>query len=412
MMVFPAMMVIPTPVSVLEKIMQIHPLCDACLGRLYRPHFQDLTNKERGADIRAYFKLDVGTEAVDCWLCEGLTDEIAQFCTLACESLNDYEFDSFLVGSRVDDDVIARQHQLEENLEISDAEPVKMELNRRIGKQLSEMLDKQVDFSNPDIVVVVDTSYDVVHLQIKSLYLYGRYRKLVRGIPQTRWPCRVCRGKGCRKCEFTGKMYPSSVEELIAAPVEKKLMARNYAFHGSGREDIDALMLGTGRPFVLEIKNPKKRTLDFRSITKEINTSANGQIEIEKLRLSDKDEIVRLKNADFRKTYRVTLEAASILEEENLKKGALALRGATIRQFTPIRVAHRRAHKIRERTIYRINIESVKDTRAQIVLETESGTYIKELISGDNGRTQPNISDLIGIPCIVKELDVIDIKGE
>ncbi len=412
MMVFPAMMVIPTPASVLEKIMRMHPICDACLGRLYRPHFQNLTNKERGAEIRAQFKMDVGIESGDCWLCEGLIDEIPQFCTLASDSLNDYEFDSFLVGSRVDDDVIARQHQLEEDLEISDAEPVKMELNRRIGKQLSEMLDKQVDFSNPDIVVVVDTSYDVIQLQIKSIYLYGRYRKLVRGIPQTRWPCRICRGKGCRKCEFTGKMYPISVEELVAKPVEKLVDGQNYAFHGSGREDIDALMLGTGRPFVLEIKNPKKRTLNFKQVTKAINEEAQGQIEVTNLRESTKDEIVRLKNADFRKTYRIILEGSSILEEEKLKKGALALRGATIRQFTPTRVAHRRAHKIRERTIYKVNVESVKDTRAQLVLETESGTYIKELVSGDNGRTQPNLSDLIGIPCIVKELDVIDIKGE
>jgi tRNA U54 and U55 pseudouridine synthase Pus10 len=34
------------------------------------------------------------------------------------------------------------------------------------------------------------------------------------------------------------------------------------------------------------------------------------------------------------------------------------------------------------------------------------------LVSGDQERTKPSISEKIGIPCIVKELDVIEIKGE
>jgi len=37
---------------------------------------------------------------------------------------------------------------------------------------------------------------------------------------------------------------------------------------------------------------------------------------------------------------------------------------------------------------------------------------VKELISGDNGKTKPNISEMIGIPCKVKELDVLEVNGE
>ena len=45
-------------------------------------------------------------------------------------------------------------------------------------------------------------------------------------------------------------------------------------------------------------------------------------------------------------------------------------------------------------------------------VEAESGTYIKELISGDEGRTKPSISEMINNPCKVIELDVLEIKGE
>jgi len=75
-------------------------------------------------------------------------------------------------------------------------------------------------------------------------------------------------------------------------------------------------------------------------------------------------------------------------------------------------VAHRRANKIRERKIYNCELESVEGSIARLTIETQSGTYIKELVSGDSGRTTPNISEMIGIPCKVKELDVIEIKGE
>ena len=50
------------------------------------------------------------------------------------------------------------------------------------------------------------------------MFLYGRYRKLSRELPQTRarWRCPACRGPGCAACGGTGRQFASSVEELIA----------------------------------------------------------------------------------------------------------------------------------------------------------------------------------------------------
>jgi tRNA pseudouridine synthase 10 len=254
--------------------------------------------------------------------------------------------------------------------------------------------------------------FNVVSLQISSLFIYGRYRKLQRGIPQTKWPCQICRGKGCKKCNYTGKLYEITIEELVAQKALEFSEGTDESFHGSGREDIDALMLGNGRPFILEIKNPKIRSIDLDRLEKEINTMAKNKVEVMRLRFSSRGEIARIKAAEFRKTYRVTFEAAEPLNKEKLIKVAQALQGKLIKQLTPTRVAHRRAHKIRERTIYNCTIESVEGIRARLLLETESGTYVKEFISGDEKKTQPNLSELIGIPCKVTELDVIDVKGE
>ncbi len=395
-----------------EKTVSAYHLRDSCLGRLFRQIEKGSTNKQKGTLIRNNLKQSKKTHAKDCWLCEGLTGETDHFVDLISDALKEYEFDTFLIGSKIDEDIVEREKELWDFISSEDFEPIKMEINREVGKILEEKLGKTVDFEKPDITVIVDTAFDVVNLQIRPLFIYGRYKKFKRGIPQTKWPCRICRGKGCSSCNYTGKMYETSVEELISKKALKLTKGNDESFHGCGREDIDALMLGSGRPFVLEIKNPKKRTIDLAILTSEINSYTKDRVEISNLRFSDRKEIARIKNAEFQKTYYIIIEGEKPIKKEKLKEVAQILQGKTIKQLTPTRVAHRRANKIRERKIYNCELESVEGSIARLTIETQSGTYIKELVSGDSGRTTPNISEMIGIPCKVKELDVIEIKGE
>ena len=395
-----------------EKTLDKYQLCDCCLGRLFRQIETGSTNNQKGELIRNNLKYEKKTIVKDCWLCEGLLDEIEHFANLVSDAVKEYEFDTFLIGSKIDEDILDREKELWDFIKSEDAEPIKMEINREVGKILEKKLGKTVDFEIPTIMAVIDTAFDVVNLQISSLFIYGRYKKLKRGIPQTKWSCRICRGKGCKACNYTGKMYDTSVEELTSKKALELTKGNDESFHGSGREDVDALMLGNGRPFVLEIKNPKIRGIDLSVFEKKTNNYAKDKIEINNIRFSDRNEIVRIKSAEFRKTYRIVLEGEKPINKEKLKEVAQILQGKTIKQFTPTRVAHRRVNKVRERKIYNCDIESVEGAIARITVEAESGTYLKELISGDNGKTKPNISEMIDIPCTVKELDVIEIKGE
>ena len=395
-----------------EQLLHDYKLCDSCLGRLFRKEIKDSTNSQKGQFIRKQLHHVEKTTTHDCWLCEGLIDEIPHFSKIIADSIKDYEFETFLIGSKIDEDIQEREQHLWKHLNLQEAEPIKMEINREIGKILEPQFRKTVDIKNPEIMAVIDTTYDIISLQITSLFIYGRYKKLLRGIPQTKWPCQICRGKGCKKCNYTGKLYQTTVEELIAQKALEFTKGTDESFHGSGREDIDALMLGSGRPFVLEIKNPKKRNIDLQFLEKETNQASKNKVEINSLRFSNRDEVARIKKAEFRKTYRVTLEATQPLNKEKLIKVAQTLQDKPIKQLTPTRVAHRRANKIRDRIIYNCTIESVEDVIAILTLEAESGTYIKEFVSGDDNKTKPNLSELIGIPCKVKELDVIDVKGD
>ena len=399
-------------IKIAEKSLSKYKLCDHCLGRLFAKINSGITNKERADQIRKYMKNHKKIDTDNCYICSGLFNEIQHFTDLISESLEDYEFETFLIGIKIDEDILDREQELLDFTGSEYAESIKTELKREIGKILEKKFNKEVDFEKPTIMAVIDTSFDTVNLQIKSLFIYGRYKKYKRDIPQTKWFCRICRGKGCRKCSYTGKMYKTSVEELVAKKTLERTEGSGESFHGCGREDIDARMLGNGRPFILEIEDPKIRNLDLAKLEREINLYGKDKIEVTDLRFSNRDEIARIKEADFRKIYRVVLTTEKAINKEKLKKAALTLRGKILSQFTPSRVARRRANITRDRKIYSCNIESVDGVMATLVIEAESGTYIKELISGDDGRTRPSISEMIGVPCKVIELDVIEIKGE
>lgn len=206
-------------------------------------------------------------------------------------------------------------------------------------------------------------------------------------------------------------MYQESVDELIRPAVIEALQAEDTVFHGAGREDIDARMLGTGRPFVVEAVNPKVRTVDLEELQKEINRRALGKVEVQDLAPTDAATIEYLKEAAFRKTYSALVRLGAEIPEEKLKSVLKELVGS-VDQRTPTRVSHRRADKLRIRKVYSADLLEVAGPTARIIIRGDSGLYIKELISGDGGRTRPSLADALRVDAMVIELDVIDVGGE
>ncbi len=395
------------------KIQNDHLLCNDCLGRLCRTkETRDLSEKQRGRQYRSDRFKDKSITHKECCFCQGVLDEISHFVEVIKEDLKLYEFSTFLIGCKLPDDIIDKEKEIIKTYNLEDVDPLKMQINREIGAALEKEWKKEVSFDDPDIVIVIDTSFDVLHLQIRSVYFYGRYNKFSRSIPQTHWSCRICQGIGCRECNYRGKLYTTSVEELTASPLLEVTKGQSESFHGCGREDVDARMLGSGRPFVVEIKNPMIRSIDCNKAEKRINEKGKDKIKINSLKKTTKEDIERLKKATFNKKYEVLIEGKSEFDDKKLKSACKLLTGVTLDQSTPSRVAHRRADKIRRRKIYKCDVAWLEGNRARLQLETESGTYVKELISGDNGRTRPNLSKLIGNPSYVLELDVLEIMGE
>ncbi|MBF4468913.1 MAG: tRNA pseudouridine(54/55) synthase Pus10, partial [Methanobrevibacter arboriphilus] len=79
------------------------------------------------------------------------------------------------------------------------------------------------------------------------------------------------------------------------------------------------------------------------------------------------------------------------------------------KQRTPQRVSHRRADKVREREVKEVSTNLINSNTFEMIVKTQGGLYIKELISSDNSRTNPSVSQILNTKSICKELDVIEV---
>ena len=401
-------------------------ICNHCLGRKFSDCVEGNGNEERGVKIREALNLEPYLPTTDdnnrnekCVICNDLFEDInTKVLDLVNEKIEflKVEFDTFVVGCKLPKEIVEKDQEISDKFDF-DVEIIKKEVNRETGKMLEANLKQNVDFDGEDVLVMVDFRRILkenienpikVRLQINPIFIEGRYRKLVRGIPQTKWPCTKCKGKGCEECNFTGKQYPESVEELLSEVVLKHTNGYEAKFHGAGREDIDVRMLGTGRPFVLEIKEPKIRKINLEKIAEEVAVSAKGKTEYLNLKFTERKRKAEIKvsSPDTYKVYRALVKCEDDIKEEDLEKLQTL---HMIQQRTPIRVSHRRADKIREKEVKNIEAKFIDSKTFEMIIKTEGGLYIKELISSDEGRSNPSVTEVLGTQAICAELDVIEV---
>ncbi|MBD3406000.1 MAG: tRNA pseudouridine(54/55) synthase Pus10 [Candidatus Lokiarchaeota archaeon] len=438
-----------TMIDVSKTILNEYPLCNECLGRLFAWLATGTTNIQRGRSIKLvllmigdeflrggdrkkaseYLQILAGNGMMKsarrlakdagipfelketCHLCtkdDSVFERIPRITNEVDEILQDYEFDTFLVGSVPFPQLVERQDEICARYNLLNSEPLKSSFNREFGKKLFEKLKREVDFSKPEIVVIYDMLKDQISLQVNPLFIFGKYRKLERGIPQSRWDCGECKGKGCEECDGTGRRYLDSVSEYIGKPAVKIAHAARFKVHAAGREDIDALMLGDGRPFVLELSEPKKRKLNLEVLAHEINKEAYGKIEVHDLEFSERSRAQDLKKdaSENIKEYVASISTEKEISEELLRIAEKRFKDIEIEQRTPNRVAHRRSDLVRVKHVYEIKLKRKEKLLLEGSFKVQGGTYIKELISGDEGRTKPSLTEVLETPCLCTELNV------
>lgn len=387
-------------------------ICPHCFGRKLSTLVRDKSHLEIAKEVCQILEVDL--EDNDCQICDNVFDKITPELFDRIYNKFDYldvEFDTFEVGTIIRKEIKQKDDKLSHELDLN-PESIKKHLNRIIASEIASKRNKKIDLKKQDIVVNVNLkNKGKVRLQINPIYIEGRYNKYVRGIPQTKWPCSYCKGRGCEKCNGTGKQYPESVEELLSEHLLEETRGYAAKFHGAGREDIDVLMLGHGRPFVIEIKEPKTRTVDLEKLEDKVNEINKGKTRYTNFkycRSSRKGEI-KESSPDSYKIYKAKVACSGEYNKDKLKDlESLDM----INQQTPTRVLRRRADKIRNKRVKELSTKVIDDKTFEMTVKTDGGLYIKELISGDNGRTNPNVGEILGVDAICEQLDVVEVGSD
>ncbi|RGB25704.1 hypothetical protein C1646_801714 [Rhizophagus diaphanus] len=240
-------------------------------------------------------------------------------------------------------------------------------------------------------------------LEHSAVYVGGRYIKLSREISQSPW---IINGE---------RLAKTSVSECSGEILREKFRCDDYNFVAAGREDVNVRMLGNGRPFYFEIINPRKPFLSQQELDdaqKEINETQKDLIQINNLTMVTERDLVIIKEGEEtkRKTYSALIWISKIVTPEIIDKiNQYQDKELTINQQTPIRVLQRRAQMIRPKIIYSMKAEALENHFLTMQLQTEAGTYIKEFIHGDLGRTKPSLGDLLDCYADILALDVLEV---
>ena len=286
----------------------------------------------------------------------------------------------------------------------------------------------------------------VVHR--RPMFVKGMYTKSRRDVSQTPFFVPHDDRKGMKKLGVT------SVEEQITGPLATACggisttnnigltggMVYGYVkFHGSGREDMNVRMLLPpqprptnvgGRPFVCEVVDalelPTPQVL--QSFVQTINQTPVAATD-ERNYYGDNEMGVGVSGClDFtpQSSYS-TLQSDTedkvkyygclcwskepIVSDEALQSRlGDALCPIQLQQRTPMRVVHRRVNTVRERAVLSLRATRIDAHHFRLNMSTEAGTYVKEFVHGDLGRTCPSVGTLLGCRVDILELDCEGIK--
>jgi len=315
--------------------------------------------------------------------------------------------------------MLMREAEMATNLLPGQYTSIKNSVNSAIAERIAKATGKKNDQRAADASFEFDFTAKKAIARPMQLYIHGHYIKLARGFCQSRWHCSECGGKGakapaagknegiaCPSCSGSGMNYPS-VEEEIGKILMPVFGAAGCTLHASGREDVDVRCLGNGRPFVMELSSPKKRTANLRSLEKDFGKDEN--VRAIGLCIVHKSFIDSVCNSHFEKEYEAIVSADRALTASDAKKLA-ALSGTALSQHTPTRVLARRTDMLRKRTVYKISAQAIEGGKLKLHILAEAGTYIKEFIHSDDGRTTPSVSSALNCRAACDSLDVVAIR--
>jgi tRNA pseudouridine synthase 10 len=223
-------------------------------------------------------------------------------------------------------------------------------------------------------------------VKTKPVFLYGRYVKDKRGLPQKEESCRDCMGKGCIFCNNHGIVSFDGVEGKISKFLYEKFKTERVKFTWIGGEDKTSLVMGNGRPFFAKLLSPKKRNV---RLAKKSN--------LNEIMIHDLRKIDHIPNGSiqFRSKTKMLVSTKNNLSSNKLKK---------LKQLTDAPIEITDSNKQYKKRIYKLKYKKHSLQSFAVEMEADGGIPIKRLVNGFS--VIPNISSILNTDCFCEKFDV------
>jgi tRNA pseudouridine synthase 10 len=321
-----------------------------------------------------------------------MMDTTGKVAEVAARRARRYQFRTFAVGVTVPEGVQEREDELRSELKLKGKETIKTQAARLVTAQVSHTLRKRVDRQRPDLTLLANFCVGDVSVTSKPVFYYGRYTKPA-GISQRRSFCEQCRGAGCKKCRNTGLERKPSVEEALRAKLADFSGSKKMTFTWLGSEDRESRVYPPGRPFVVEVKNPRKRTFPRKFGARVggglVSVSSGRTLPSKPIRLPA-----------FRFVTRIRATAASRVSAVGLAELELRFRRATVRFDRP----HNRPSM---KTVYRASAKA-KGRTLRIEVELDGGLPVKRFVSGE--LVSPSVSEVLKTEVSCRSFDICGVR--
>jgi len=399
-----------------NEIKKRYNLCIYCLYRQFAPT-RDYNNG------KPYRKRNAEKNSPNsCYICQGSMSQLDSIIKKICDYVQakGYEYESFLLGASLPSVFFEREDSIRARFKLRGKENIKKHFLDELRKKYQKITGKRPEHIAPDITInvvianpVIDQVNDgqnsqnndnnniesnnasqaTVFVKSSPIFLSGRYVKTIRGISQKKDKCRKCSGSGCATCNYMGASQSNSVEAIIGDRLLEITKGDTPKFSWLGGEDKDSLVLGNGRPFVIQILNPMVRWLK-----KDLTISENGICAVLKQR---SPRLSSQLPTHFTTKIKITIHAEHDLPDENLATLSNVLENSE--------VSYKAKSKVVKKKIYSLKAEQIDERTFVLTMIADGGLFIKQFVGGQD-YIEPSISKIIGMKCECVAFDILDVN--
>ena len=367
----------------ISKIFKNHDLCEYCAGRLISKFTGKPSSKLLG---KKYLKKFCKSSDTKCYICKNIFQNLDIMLSNIYEKSNNIDFKTFNLGLTLKNSFLEKDDYIKSKFKIKGIENIKFGISKEMAKKISQKTKSKRILVDPEMFIQANFKDESCTIRTKPIFIYGRYNKKIRKLPQKQLSCKKCNGIGCHNCDFKGFENIESIEGKISNFLIKKFDGTQVKINWIGGEDQSSLVLGKGRPFFVKILNPKRRN---RTLRKSLKLEDISLLDLKKISTQPKGSI------PFKSKVSIIVDTKKPISLIQLKK-LQNLENSKIHDPS-------KDKKGNSRQIYEIHYKKLGKNSFLLDLFADGGISLKSFIQ--NSDVTPNVSELLENSCKCKSLD-------